>query len=70
MQPVGAKPALSGPTVPDLLHAEPRAWGDLRGSSELVRFAFEGGDCEGVFDTLKAIAKAAIVRVKARAEGP
>ncbi|UJR85490.1 MutS-related protein [Sandaracinus amylolyticus] len=52
VQPVGAKPALSGPMVPDLLHAEPRAWGDLRGSSELVRFAFEGGDCEGVFDTL------------------
>jgi DNA mismatch repair protein MutS2 len=27
-------------------------WGDLRGSAELVRFAFEGGDCAGVFDTL------------------
>jgi DNA mismatch repair protein MutS2 len=38
--------------VPDLLHAEPRPWGDLRGSTELVRFAFEGGDCEGVFDEL------------------
>lgn len=55
VQPVGAAPAPdadSGPVVPDLLHARPRPWGDLRGSSELVRFAFEGGDCEGVFDTL------------------
>jgi DNA mismatch repair protein MutS2 len=50
--PVGAEPSEHGPRVPDLLHAEPRAWGDLRGSSELVRFAFEGGDCEGVFDAL------------------
>lgn len=50
--PVGVEPSDYGPSVPDLLHAEPRAWGDLRGSSELVRFAFEGGDCEGVFDTL------------------
>ncbi len=50
--PVGAEPSERGPSVPDLLHAEPRAWGDLRGSSELVRFAFEGGDCEGVFDAL------------------
>jgi DNA mismatch repair protein MutS2 len=50
--PVGAEPSDRGPHVPDLLHAEPRPWGDLRGSSELVRFAFEGGDCEGVFDTL------------------
>lgn len=52
VQPVGARPAEGGPTVPDVLHAEPRAWGDLRGSAELVRFAFEGGDCAGVFDTL------------------
>lgn len=50
--PVGTEPSDHGPSVPDLLHAEPRPWGDLRGSSELVRFAFEGGDCEGVFDTL------------------
>jgi DNA mismatch repair protein MutS2 len=50
--PVGSEPSTHGPGVPDLLHAEPRAWGDLSGSSELVRFAFEGGDCEGVFDTL------------------
>lgn len=50
--PVGSEPSPHGPTVPDLLHATPRAWGDLRGSSELVRFAFEGGDCEGVFDAL------------------
>ncbi|MBN8610816.1 MAG: DNA mismatch repair protein [Deltaproteobacteria bacterium] len=50
--PVGNEPSDYGPSVPDLLHAEPRAWGDLRGTSELVRFAFEGGDCEGVFDTL------------------
>lgn len=52
VQPVGAEPADGGPTVPDLLHAEPLPWGDLRGSAELVRFAFEGGDCAGVFDTL------------------
>lgn len=50
--PVGAAPAAGGPSVPDLLHETPRAWGDLRGSTELVRFAFEGGDCAGVFDTL------------------
>lgn len=50
--PVGSEPSERGPSVPDLLHAEPRPWGDLRGSSELVRFAFEGGDCEGVFDAL------------------
>jgi DNA mismatch repair protein MutS2 len=50
--PVGVEPSDRGPNVPDLLHAEPRPWGDLRGSTELVRFAFEGGDCEGVFDTL------------------
>ncbi|MBX7192779.1 MAG: DNA mismatch repair protein [Sandaracinaceae bacterium] len=50
--PVGSEPSGYGPSVPDLLHAEPRPWGDLRGSAELVRFAFEGGDCEGVFDTL------------------
>ncbi len=36
----------------DLLHAEPLVWGDLSGSVELVRYAFEGGDCAGVFDTL------------------
>jgi len=52
--PVGSEPSERGPSVPELLHAEPRAWGDLRGSSELVKFAFEGGDCEGVFDTLIA----------------
>lgn len=53
VQPVGAEPSVAGgPEVPDLLHDVPRAWGDLRGSAELVRFAFEGGDCEGVFDTL------------------
>lgn len=50
--PVGAAPHAGGPSVPDLLHETPRAWGDLRGSTELVRFAFEGGDCAGVFDTL------------------
>ena len=50
--PVGAAPAEGGPSVPDLLHETPRAWGDLSGSAELVRFAFEGGDCAGVFDTL------------------
>jgi DNA mismatch repair protein MutS2 len=50
--PVGAAPAAGGPVVPDLLHRTPRPWGDLRGSTELVRFAFEGGDCAGVFDTL------------------
>lgn len=46
---------LEGPAVVDLLHdveRPPVRWGDLRGSVELVRFAFEGGDCAGVFDTL------------------
>ena len=50
--PVGSAPGTSGPRGLDLLHAEPRAWGDLSGAAELVRFAFEGGDCAGVFDTL------------------
>ena len=50
--PVGKTPGASGPRGLDLLHAEPRAWGDLTGAAELVRFAFEGGDCAGVFDTL------------------
>ena len=50
--PVGKSPGTSGPRGMDLLHREPRAWGDLTGAAELVRFAFEGGDCAGVFDTL------------------
>lgn len=50
--PVGLSPSREGPRVLDLLHEEPRLWGDLRGSAELVRFAFEGGDCAGVFDAL------------------
>ena len=50
--PVGKSPGTSGPRGLDVLHAEPRAWGDLTGAAELVRFAFEGGDCAGVFDTL------------------
>jgi DNA mismatch repair protein MutS2 len=50
--PVGSSPAAKGPRVLDLLHEESRVWGDLSGSSELVRFAFEGGDCAGVFDAL------------------
>jgi DNA mismatch repair protein MutS2 len=50
--PVGKSPSASGPRGIDLLHREPRAWGDLTGAAELVRFAFEGGDCAGVFDTL------------------
>ena len=50
--PVGAAPGAHGPRGLDLLHATPRAWGDLTGAAELVRFAFEGGDCAGVFDTL------------------
>lgn len=52
IEPVGAAPSERGPRGLDLLHAEPRAWGDLHGAAELVRFAFEGGDCAGVFDTL------------------
>jgi DNA mismatch repair protein MutS2 len=54
VQPVGDTPDEHGIPVVDLLHATPRAWGDLRGAAELVRFAFEGGDCVGVFDTLIA----------------
>jgi len=50
--PVGAAPGAHGPRGLDLLHATPRAWGDLTGAAELVRFAFEGGDCAGVFDTM------------------
>lgn len=38
--------------VPDILHESPLPWGDLSGSAELVRFAFEGGDCAGIFDAL------------------
>lgn len=50
--PVGKSPGEGGPRGLDLMHREPRAWGDLTGAAELVRFAFEGGDCAGVFDTL------------------
>lgn len=52
VQPVGEAPAPGSPRVPDLLHQEPRPWGDLSGTRELVRFAYEGGDCAGVFDTV------------------
>jgi len=52
VQPVGDAPAEGGQSGPDLLHDRPRAWGDLAGAQELVRFAYEGGDCAGVFDTL------------------
>ena len=38
--------------VPDALHAEARPWNDLTGAAELVRFAFEGGECGGLFDEL------------------
>lgn len=52
--PVGELPAdrEGQPPVPDLLHATPLPWGDLTGSVELTRYAFEGGDCAGAFDTL------------------
>lgn len=50
--PVGDDTPEGNTEVPDLLHAEPRAWGDLRGSASLVRFGFEGGDTAFVFDTL------------------
>jgi DNA mismatch repair protein MutS2 len=50
--PVGDAPADDGIEVVELLHAHPQPWGDLRGTAELVRFAFEGGDCAGVFDTV------------------
>jgi DNA mismatch repair protein MutS2 len=52
VQPVGSAPGADGAGGPDLLHAAPRAWNDLSGARELVRFAYEGGDCAGVFDTL------------------
>lgn len=52
MAPVGDEAVEGNTIVPDLLHAEPRPWGDLRGSASLVRFGFEGGDCAGVFETL------------------
>jgi DNA mismatch repair protein MutS2 len=38
--------------VPDILHQDALPWGDLTGTRELVRFAFEGGDCAGVFDAV------------------
>jgi len=52
--PVGEVPtSLEGqPKVPDLLHVTAMPWGDLSGSIELTRYAFEGGDCAGVFDAL------------------
>jgi DNA mismatch repair protein MutS2 len=49
---VGDAPSEDGLAGPDLLHDQPRVWGDLAGARELVRFAYEGGDCAGVFDTL------------------
>ncbi len=52
VQPVGQAPSEDGLAGPDLLHDQPRRWGDLKGARELVRFAYEGGDCAGVFDTL------------------
>jgi DNA mismatch repair protein MutS2 len=52
--PVGEVTADSSrqPKVPDLLHHAAMPWGDLSGSIELTRYAFEGGDCAGVFDAL------------------
>ncbi len=52
--PVGEVSAdLTGqPEVPELLHESKMPWGDLSGSVELTRYAFEGGDCAGVFDAL------------------
>jgi DNA mismatch repair protein MutS2 len=52
VQPVGEAPAEGGQAGPDLLHDQALPWGDLSGAGELVRFAYEGGDCAGVFDTL------------------
>ena len=54
IKPVGevpSDPAARLP-VPDLLHQEPIPWGDLSGSVELTRYAFEGGDSAGVFEAL------------------
>jgi DNA mismatch repair protein MutS2 len=50
--PVGAGPAPGAPAGIDLLHAEPLPWPDLRGTADLVRYAFEGGDFAGVFDAV------------------
>lgn len=69
VQPVGDAPG-RGPAVPDLLHAEPRVWGDLTGAKELVRFAFEGGDCAGVFDVLVEALPLAPSRFTAEAFAP
>lgn len=37
---------------PDLLHDGAQPWGELSGAEDFVRFAYEGGDCEGIFDGL------------------
>jgi len=50
--PVGREPSASNPKIPDILNANEQAWGDLHGVSQLVRFAFEGGECTGVFDAV------------------
>jgi DNA mismatch repair protein MutS2 len=50
--PVGAAPVEGGLAGIDLLHAEPRPWPDLRGTADLVRYAFEGGDFAGVFEAV------------------
>ncbi len=67
VQPVGQEPAAGGLEVPDLLHDAPRRWGDLRGAEELTRFAFEGGDCAGVFDVVVDAVPLAPTRFDAQA---
>ena len=52
VQPVGEEPNDGDPSIPDLLHEAPIRWGDLGGVSQLVRFAFEGGDCTGALDAV------------------
>lgn len=52
VSPVGSEPGDEDPEIPDILHEERQPWGDLQGVAQLVRFAFEGGECTGVFDAI------------------
>ena len=52
VEPVGDGASSDALPVPDLLQRDPLPWRSLRGALQLVRFAFEGGDCGGLFDIL------------------
>jgi DNA mismatch repair protein MutS2 len=52
VSPVGTEPSDEDPEIPDILYQDRQRWGDLQGVAQLVRFAFEGGECTGAFDAL------------------